>query len=100
MDFGPAISQKEVWYAFEYEEDERRGRVYDNIFVERLWRSIKYEEVYLHDYQTVPAARSHLSDYFEFYNNERPHEALGYRTPHEVYFGTKVRLAPASAAVV
>jgi len=77
-----------------------RGRVYDNIFVERLWRSVKYEEVYLHDYQTVPAARSHLSDYFEFYNNERPHEALGYRTPHEVYFGTKVRLAPASAAVV
>ena len=77
-----------------------RGRVYDNIFVERLWRSVKYEEVYLHDYQTVPAARSHLSDYFEFYNNERPHEALGYRTPHEVYFGTKARLAPASEAVV
>ena len=41
-----------------------RGRVYDNIFVERLWRSVKYEEVYLHDYQTVPAARIHLSDYF------------------------------------
>jgi len=77
-----------------------RGRVYDNIFIERLWRSVKYEEVYLHDYQTVPAARSHLSDYFEFYNNERPHEALGYRTPHEVYFGTKARLAPASEAVV
>jgi putative transposase len=62
-----------------------RGRVYDNIFVERLWRSVKYEEVYLHDYQTVPAARIHLFDYFEFYNNERPHETLGYRTPHEVY---------------
>jgi putative transposase len=77
-----------------------RGRVYDNIFVERLWRSVKYEEVYLHDYQTVPAARSHLSAYFEFYNNERPHEALGYRTPQEVYFGTKARLAPASEAVV
>jgi len=77
-----------------------RGRVYDNIFVERLWRSVKYEEVYLHDYQTVPAARSHLSDYFEFYNNERPHEALGYRTPHEVYFGTKAKLAPDAEAVV
>jgi putative transposase len=77
-----------------------RGRVYDNIFVERLWRSVKYEEVYLHDYQTVPAARIHLSDYFEFYNTERPHEALDYRTPHEVYFGTKARLAPASATVV
>lgn len=77
-----------------------RGRVYDNIFVERLWRSVKYEEVYLHDYQTVPAARIHLSDYFEFYNNERPHETMGYRTPHEVYFGTRAGLAPTSEAVV
>jgi len=77
-----------------------RGRVYDNIFVERLWRSVKYEEVYLHDYQTVPAARAHLSDYFGFYNTERPHEALGYRTPHEVYFGTRSALAQASAAMV
>jgi len=77
-----------------------RGRVYDNIFVERLWRSVKYEEVYLHDYQTVQEARAHLSDYFQFYNNERPHEALGYRTPHEVYFGTKATLVPASEAVV
>ena len=77
-----------------------RGRVFDNIFIERLWRSVKYEEVYLHDYQTVPAARTHLSDYFEFYNTERPHEALGYRTPHEVYFGTRTALAQASEAVV
>ena len=77
-----------------------RGRVYDNIFVERLWRSVKYEEIYLHDYQTVPAAKSQLSAYFEFYNNERPHETLGYRTPHEVYFGTRAALAPASEAVV
>jgi putative transposase len=77
-----------------------RGRVFDNIFIERLWRSVKYEEVYLHDYQTVPAARTHLSDYFEFYNTERPHEALGYRTPHEVYFGTRSALAQASEAVV
>lgn len=77
-----------------------RGRVYDNIFVERLWRSVKYEEVYLHDYQTVPAARAQLSDYFEFYNTERPHEGLGYRTPHEVYFGTRAALAPASGAMV
>ena len=77
-----------------------RGRVYDNIFVERLWRSVKYEEVYLHDYQTVPVARAHLSDYFGFYNTERPHEALGYRTPHEVYFGTRTALAQASEAMV
>ena len=66
----------------------------------RLWRSVNYDEVYLHDYQTVPAARLNLSDYFEFYNNERPLEPLGYRTTHEVYFGTKARLAPASVAVV
>ena len=77
-----------------------RGRVYDNIFVERLWRSVKYEEVYLHDYQTVAEARTHLAAYFEFYNDERPHEALGYRTPHEVYFGTRATLLPASEAVV
>ena len=68
--------------------------------MERLWRSVKYEEVYLHDYQMVLEARTHLSAYFEFYNDERPHEALGYRTPHEVYFGTKATLAPASEAVV
>lgn len=74
-----------------------RGRGHDNIFVERLWRSVKYEEVYFHDYQTVPAARIHLSDYFAFYNTERPHETLGYRTPHEVYFGTRAALAPAAA---
>ena len=77
-----------------------RGRVYDNIFIERLWRSVKYEEVYLHDYQTVPAARAQLSEYFEFYNTERPHEALDYRTPHEVYFGTRAALAPAPEAMV
>jgi len=77
-----------------------RGRLYDNIFVERLWRSVKYEEVYLHDYKIVPEARTQLSAYFEFYNDERPHEALGYRTPHEVYFWTKATLAPASEAVV
>jgi putative transposase len=73
-----------------------RGRVYDNIFVERLWRSVKYEEVYLHDYETVPEARSRLSDYFAFYNEERPHEAMGYRTPHEVYFGTPAVLTSAA----
>ena len=77
-----------------------RGRVYDNIFIERLWRSVKYEEVYLHDYQTVPAARAQLSDYFGFYNTERPHEGLGYRTPQEVYFGTRAALVPAPEAMV
>jgi putative transposase len=63
-----------------------QGRFHDNIFIERLWRSVKYEEVYLHSYETVRQARSGLARYFEFYNRERPHSSLGYRTPHEVYF--------------
>ena len=50
-----------------------RGRLYDNIFVERLWRTVKYEEVYLHDYLSVPEARERLAPYFNFYNTERPH---------------------------
>jgi len=62
-----------------------KGRVFDNIFVERLWRSVKYEEVYLKDYCSVPDARRNLDAYFPFYNNERPHQALGYLTPWEVY---------------
>jgi putative transposase len=64
-----------------------RGRVYDNIFVERLWRSVKYEEVYLKDYEGVTEARESLGKYFEFYNDKRPHQALDYRTPREVYIG-------------
>ena len=63
-----------------------RGRVYDNIFVERLWRTVKYEEVYLHQYLTVADARRGLKRYFHFYNTERLHESLGYKTPHEIYF--------------
>jgi hypothetical protein len=66
-----------------------RGRVYDNIFVERLWRTVKYEEVYLHHYEDMDAAYDGLARYFAFYNRERPHQALGWRTPHEVYFGTR-----------
>ena len=62
-----------------------RGRALANVFVERLWRSVKYEEVYLKDYDSVPAARAGLGDYFAFYNHERPHQALAYRTPAEVY---------------
>lgn len=66
-----------------------RGRVYDNIFVERLWRTVKYEEVYLHQYSTVADARRGLRRYFHFYNAERIHESLGYKTPHEVYCDKK-----------
>ena len=63
-----------------------RGRALDNIFVERLWRSVKYEEVYLHDYTDVPAARTGLGRYFDFYNGERPHQSLEYQTPAAVYW--------------
>jgi putative transposase len=63
-----------------------RGRVFDNIFVERLWRSVKYEEVYLKDYRTVAEAREGLAHYFPFYNEQRIHQALDYRTPHHVHF--------------
>lgn len=64
-----------------------RGRAFDNIFVERLWRSVKYEEVYVHSYESVRDAQDNLARYFQLYNRERLHESLGYRTPHEVYFG-------------
>ena len=60
-------------------------RAYDNIFVERLWRSLKYEEVYLRDYAMVTEARRGIGDWFDFYNHRRPHQALDYRTPAEVY---------------
>ena len=63
-----------------------RGRVFDNIFIERLWRSVKYEEVFLKDYQSVRDAIAGLRAYFSFYNDERPHQALDYRTPQQVYF--------------
>lgn len=62
-----------------------RGRAVDNIFTERLWRSVKYEEVYLNDYPSPREARFGLSRYFHFYNFERPHQALDYQTPAAVY---------------
>jgi putative transposase len=61
-----------------------RGRFADNIFVERLWRSLKYEEVYLRAYENVAQARHGIAAYFEFYNHQRLHQALGYRTPHQL----------------
>ncbi len=62
-----------------------RGRFVDNIFTERLWRTNKYEEVYLHEYCSPKQARHSLSEYIHFYNNERPHQALDYQTPAAVY---------------
>jgi putative transposase len=67
-----------------------RQRAFDNIFTERLWRSVKYEEVYLNDYANPKEARQRLTYYFQLYNHERPHQSLEYRTPAEVYFGQEV----------
>lgn len=64
-----------------------RGRALDNIFVERLWRTVKYEYVYLQEIQTVQEAQSGFRDYFKFYNHERLHQSLDYRTPAQVYLG-------------
>lgn len=69
-----------------------RGRALDNIFVERLWRTVKYEEVYLKNYRTVEEARASLAVYFRSYNRERIHESLAYRTPFEIYFDKETEL--------
>ena len=106
--------------------------MFDNIFIERLWRSVKYEEVFLHEYQplrlpglkpgvcsglilstthpvflsgwcrtyqTVAEAKKRLGEYFRFYNEERLHEALDYRTPSTVYFGTSASMMPTAAGM-
>jgi putative transposase len=65
-----------------------KGRAVDNIFTERLWRTVKYEDVYLKDYITPREARRGLNQYLTFYNQERPHQSLGYQTPAQVYFQT------------
>jgi putative transposase len=70
-----------------------RGRCLDNVFVERLWRSLKYEEVYLHVYDAVADARTGIGRYFGFYNDERPHQALGYQTPAAFFEGARKRAA-------
>ncbi len=62
-----------------------RGRAIDNVFIERLWRTVKYEDIYLKDYETVDELYQGLASYFAFYGQERPHQALGYRTPYDVY---------------
>lgn len=63
-----------------------KGRALDNIFTERLWRTVKYENIYINDYHTPKEVRHGLTDYFDFYNQRRPHQALAYRTPAAVYF--------------
>jgi len=71
-----------------------KQRALDNIFTERLWRTVKYEEVYLHDYANPKEARHGLARYFEFYNFERPHQSLDYQTPAQVYFGKEAPCIP------
>ena len=66
-----------------------KGRYGNNILVERLWRTVKYAEVYLKAYANATEARREMGAYFRFYNNQRPHQALGYRTPAEVFHGAK-----------
>jgi putative transposase len=80
MDFTQILLQAGVLISMD-----SKGRVFDNIFIERLWRSVKYEEVYLHDYADVREAREGLRRYFQFYNTERLHQSLGYKTPQVVY---------------
>ena len=71
-----------------------KGRALDNIFIERLWRTVKYEDIYLHDYAKPREVWLGLSSFFAKYNEKRPHMALEYRTPAAVYFGTE-QLVPA-----
>lgn len=70
-----------------------KGRCMDNIFTERLWRTVKYENIYLRSYETSDQAREGLTEYFTFYNTHRPHQALDYKTPQELYCsnGTEVK---------
>ena len=77
-----------------------RGCVMDNIFVERLWRTVKYEEVYLKDYADVSDAIDNLRDYFLFYNGERPHQSLGHQTPAAVYFGQQKKTGAKKSAML
>jgi len=70
-----------------------RGRVFDNIFVERFWRTVKYEDVYLREYRTLAEARTGLGRYIEFYNWQRPHSALEYQPPAAVYYGCEQKRA-------
>ena len=74
-----------------------KGRWIDNVFIERLWRSVKYENVYLRAYENGTQLRRGLTEYFNFYNGRRMHEALGYATPDAVYFGALAEALPVAA---
>lgn len=67
-----------------------KGRCMDNIFIERLWRSVKYEKIFLEEFESIPKLLAGLKEYFEFYNFERPHQSLSGKTPAEIYWGEEV----------
>ncbi len=73
-----------------------RGRALDNIFVERLWRLLKYEDVYIRDYSSVPDLDRDLERYFEFYNHKGPHQSLDYKVPAEIHFKAAEDIYPKS----
>lgn len=83
-DFTKRLKQEEIRISMD-----SRGRVFDNIFVERLWRTVKYEDVYLKGYRSMMEAQRGLKEYFQFYNHERFHQALDYKTPAHVYYGER-----------
>lgn len=80
-DFTDILKQKQIRISMD-----GKGRALDNVFVERLWRSVKYEEVYIKDYQIGKDAKEGLGHYFPFYNNKRPHQSLGYKAPYDMHF--------------
>jgi putative transposase len=80
-DFAQAVERAGIRFSMD-----GRGRALDNVFVERLWRTVKYEDIYLKEYDSVPSLLKGLDQYFTFYNNERLHQSLGYMTPAEVHF--------------
>ena len=82
-DFTRALRDREIKISMD-----GKGRYLDNIFVERLWRSLKYEEIYLHPYDSLTEAREGIGRYFRFYNDARPHTSLGYQTPAAFYDST------------
>jgi putative transposase len=77
-----------------------KGRCLDNVFIERLWRTVKYEEVYIKGYETLSDARAGLKKYFWFYNNDRLHQSLDYKTPSEVYLSTGGKRTPPEAGAI
>ncbi len=79
-DYRTALTRREIRISMD-----GRGRCMDNIFTERLWRTIKYEDIYIKAYETIEEARAGLSEYIHFYNYERPHQSLGYQTPAGIY---------------